>query len=106
MEPKSSSHRLFCRVIAVALFSLPCFVAAQTSAARPSATQPVGPGNVVVSTKFGGQIFGFDVDQNGTEGILADVRLFNNGDVLRPSTSRPAKSSMCFPRKQTETTTL
>jgi WD40 repeat protein len=82
MEPKSSSHRLFCRVIAVALFSLPCFVAAQTSAAKPSATQPVGPGNVVVSTKFGGQIFGFDVDQNGTEGILADVRLFNNGDVL------------------------
>ena len=77
MKPKSSFYGLFLRVVSVAAFSIPCLVAAQSTA-----IQPVGPGNVVVSTKFGGQIFGFDVDQNGTEGILADVRLFNNGDVL------------------------
>jgi len=76
MKPKS--YRLFFRGIAVALFGLSCLAAAQTSASRP----PKGPGNIVVRTKFGGQIFGFDIDQNGTEGVLADVKLFNSGKVL------------------------
>ena len=76
MKPKSY-HRFF-RVIAVALFSLSSVVVAQTVASRP----PKGPGNIVVRTKFGGQIFGFDIDQNGTEGVLADVKQFNNGKVL------------------------
>lgn len=66
MKPKS--YCLFFRVIGVALFSLSCLAAAQTSASR----RPKGPGNIVVRTKFGGQIFGFDIDQNGTEGVLAD----------------------------------
>jgi hypothetical protein len=30
----------------------------------------VGPGSVIVQSKFGGQIFGFDIDLNGNEGIL------------------------------------
>jgi WD40 repeat protein len=74
MKPKSSSSRLFFRVLAVALFSLSCLVAAQTSATRRSK----GPGKIVVRTKFGGQIFGFDIDQNGTEGVLADVQIGGN----------------------------
>jgi hypothetical protein len=82
MKLKSSSYRLLFRVVIVALLSLPCSVAAQTLAVPASAVQPVGPGNIVVRTEFGGQIFGFDVDQNGTEGVLADVKLFNNGDVV------------------------
>jgi len=77
MKLKRSSHRLFFRVIAVVLFSLSGIVAAQTLANRPK-----GPGNVVVHTKFGGQIFGFDIDQNGTEGVLADVKSLNNGNTL------------------------
>jgi len=32
-----------------------------------------GPGNVIVHSKFGGQIFGFDIDQNGTEGLLTEA---------------------------------
>jgi WD40 repeat protein len=76
MKPKS--YRLFFRVIAVALFSLSCLAAAQTSASRP----PKGPGNIVVRPKFGGQVFGFDIDQNGTEGVLADVKQFNSGKVV------------------------
>lgn len=67
MKPKSLSYTRFFRVLAVALFSLSCLAAAQTLA-KPHK----GPGKILVRTKFGGQIFGFDVDQNGTEGVLAD----------------------------------
>src|SRR5215469_13153160 len=37
---------------------------------------------VIVNTKFGGQIFGFDIDQNGTEGLLAEAKTLSNGNVL------------------------
>lgn len=37
---------------------------------------------VFVHSKFGGQIFGFDIDQNGTEGILSEAQTLDNGDVL------------------------
>ncbi len=77
MKLKSSSYRLFFRVLPVVLFSLSGFAAAQASATRHK-----GPGKIVVRTKFGGQIFGFDVDQNGTEGILADATILNNGKTL------------------------
>jgi hypothetical protein len=73
MKPQRSSCRLFVRGIALALFSLSCLAAAQTLATRPK-----GPGHVVVHTKFGGRIFGFDVDQNGAEGVLADVQIGGN----------------------------
>ena len=36
-------------------------------------SQGVGPGSVIVHSKFGGQIFGFDIDQNGTEGLLTEA---------------------------------
>jgi hypothetical protein len=36
----------------------------------------------LVHTKFGGQIFGFDIDQNGTEGVLAEAQTLSNGNVL------------------------
>jgi hypothetical protein len=42
----------------------------------------VGPGKVIVHSKFGGQIFGFDIDRNGTEGLLSEATLQNNGTVL------------------------
>jgi hypothetical protein len=42
----------------------------------------VGPGTVIVSSKFGGQIFGFDIDQNGTEGLLTEARTLPGGRVL------------------------
>lgn len=40
----------------------------KTFRANPNA----GPGNILVHSKFGGQIFGFDIDQNGTEGLLSE----------------------------------
>ena len=39
-------------------------------------------GKVIVHSKFGGQIFGFDIDQNGTEGILSESQTLDNGHVL------------------------
>ena len=46
------------------------------------AQMPTGPGNVIVQTKFGGQIFGFDIDQNGTEGVLSEAQTLGDGSVL------------------------
>jgi len=80
MDFKRMSYRLIHRVVAAALFSVSCFSLAQTSATHPEA--PTGPGNVVVHSKFGGTIFGFDIDQNGTEGVLTEGQTLNNGNIL------------------------
>jgi len=42
--------------------------------------QSIG-GKVIVHSKFGGQIFGFEVDQNGTEGLLSEAKTLGNGLV-------------------------
>jgi len=42
----------------------------------------IGPGNAIVQSKFGGQIFGFDIDQNGTEGLLTEAQTLPDGRVL------------------------
>jgi hypothetical protein len=66
-----------------------CLVAvnalSQTSNGSPSAQfspGAIGPGNVIVQSKFGGQIFGFDIDQNGTEGVLTEAQTLPDGRVL------------------------
>src|SRR5271170_2130 len=41
-----------------------------------------GVGKVLVHSKFGGQIFGFDIDQSGTDGVLSEARTLANGNVL------------------------
>jgi hypothetical protein len=55
------------------------FAASQTSF-QPR--QEIGPGSVIVHSKFGGQIFGFDIDQNGTEGVLSEALTLANGNIL------------------------
>jgi hypothetical protein len=42
----------------------------------------VGPGTTIVHSQFGGQIFGFDIDQNGTEGVLSESQDIGGGRVL------------------------
>jgi hypothetical protein len=42
------------------------------SAAQPFARGAVGPG-LTVTSKFGGQIFGWAIDENGTDGVLTEV---------------------------------
>jgi hypothetical protein len=41
-----------------------------------------GVGKVLVHSKFGGQVFGFDIDQSGTEGVLSEAQTLANGNVL------------------------
>jgi hypothetical protein len=51
-------------------------------AARRRPPSQVGLG-VVLNTSDGGQVFGFDVDQNGTDGVLASAQTINgDGEVL------------------------
>ena len=46
-------------------------------------TSDAGVGNrVIVHSRFGGQIFGFDIDQSGTEGVLSEALTLANGNVL------------------------
>ena len=47
-----------------------------------AAQSPVGAGSTIVHSKFGGQIFGFDIDQNGTEGVLSESQDIGGGKVL------------------------
>jgi len=79
MNEKHVSYRLVRRVLATALLSLSCFAAAQSAARLDSR---IGPESVVVRTKFHGQVFGFDIDQSGTEGVLAESQTLSNGNVL------------------------
>lgn len=44
------------------------------------AVRPANP--VIIQSKFGGQIFGFDIDQNGTEGVLTEAQTLSSGNVL------------------------
>jgi hypothetical protein len=43
-------------------------------------SQPsIGPTGVIVQSQFGGQIFGFDIDQASNEGILCEAQTLENG---------------------------
>ncbi|HLZ40161.1 MAG TPA: hypothetical protein VKQ11_04325 [Candidatus Sulfotelmatobacter sp.] len=53
--------------------------ASSVSFGQSNQAQPATP--VIVHSKFGGQIFGFDIDQNGTEGVLAEAQDLSNGKV-------------------------
>lgn len=52
----------------------------QTEEFQPNLS--AGPTGVIVHSQFGGQIFGFDIDQNGTEGLLAEAKTLSNGNIL------------------------
>jgi hypothetical protein len=60
-----------------ALFVLGCLCA---GSAWAQAQREVGPGPVVVHTRFGGFILGYDIDQNGTEGILSEALTLDDGN--------------------------
>jgi hypothetical protein len=64
-------------VSSVAFCALSAFGVAQSAKVNP-----VGAGNIIVNSKFGGQIFGFDIDQNGKEGILAESQSLQGGNFL------------------------
>ena len=77
MYAHSSLSRIS-RLPLVAFLSSFCLFPLQGAAQSAASTAST----VIVQTKFGGQIFGFDVDQNGTEGILSEAQTLSNGNVL------------------------
>jgi hypothetical protein len=60
----------------VALFS--CLGMSQTQGGGSGSRRPVGPGNIFVHPALAGTIFGFDIDHNGTEGLLSESGLGND----------------------------
>src|ERR1700722_12815243 len=72
------------RVVTAALVGLFCAVPTlsigQAGESQPNPSAEAGP--IIVHSKFGGQIFGFDIDQNGTEGVLSESKTLSNGNVL------------------------
>jgi hypothetical protein len=79
--------RRWCGVGAFALMWLlglgrPISVMAQSGEPGDETRAAVGVGSTIVHSKFGGQIFGFDIDQNGTEGVLGESQDIGGGKVL------------------------
>jgi len=79
---KAKHVRLSWRVGAVAAVCLFWLGRPATGAAQSGETAPVGAGSTMVHSMFGGQIFGFDIDQNGTEGVLSESQGIAGGKVL------------------------
>ncbi|MGH8093991.1 MAG: hypothetical protein ACREIF_11040 [Chthoniobacterales bacterium] len=55
------------------------FVGHEAQSAENPNTVPTG---VIVHSEFGGQIFGFDIDQAGNEGVLCEAQDIQGGKVL------------------------
>ena len=72
------------RLITAALVGLFCAVSTfGVAQSEPFQANPqAGASKVSVHSKFGGQIFGFDIDQNGTEGVLTEAKTLTNGNIL------------------------
>jgi hypothetical protein len=86
---KIKSFCLSIRVGAIALLCIfavgrPSAVVAQAQDEQSGYGQkaPIGGGTTFVTAKFGGSIFGFDIDQNGTEGVLSEGQTLPNGKTL------------------------
>ena len=60
---------------------LVCCLCALTFAAAAQTNSEPPVTRTIVHSKFGGQIFGWDIYQNGTEGILSEAQTLSNGNV-------------------------
>src|SRR5277367_634044 len=83
-EKKMGFHRYLSarRHACFGLILLVSGIAAFGQAIESQPSSSAGAGTILVHSKFGGQIFGFDIDQNGTEGILSEAQTLGNGNVL------------------------
>jgi len=78
MHACAAPPRLLVRLAFAALLAITVSPLAMGQTPHPA---PIGPG-VIVQSEFGGQIFGFDIDQNGTEGVLTEAQTLPDGTVL------------------------
>jgi hypothetical protein len=70
MQVRQVAIRLLCVI----------FACGAAEAAWPQAHRAVGPGQTVVHTALGGFILGYDIDQNGTEGVLSEALTLGDGN--------------------------
>ena len=76
-QSSAARHAFLCLIV---LLFAATGVFAQTSEFQPNSS--AGAGKLLVHSKFGGQIFGFDIDRSGTEGLLSEAQTLSNGNVL------------------------
>lgn len=75
-----SSQPLITVILFILLNTVSTLAFGQDDAFLPNPA--AGAGTIIVHARFGGQIFGFDIDQNGTEGVLSEAKTLSNGNVL------------------------
>jgi len=73
-----SSNRLHLSPLVVFLYLFLLAVCLASGADQPA----IGPTGVIVQSRFGGQIFGFDVDQESNEGVLCEAHTVSGNKVL------------------------
>jgi len=78
-DPGENCVRATVALLCLLCSGLPATASAQTVDQVESL---VGPGKIIVQSKFQGQIFGFDIDQNGTEGLLSEAQDLGGDKVL------------------------
>jgi hypothetical protein len=75
-----------------ALLFLFCLGVLTLIPARAGGSKPaVGLGSVIVHSKFGGQIFLFDIDPNENEGILTESISLPGGKYLARDRDQPSR---------------
>ena len=96
-----SSQSKLCLQLAAAVCLL-C-LAAIPAPADDSKSSPAK--NVTVQDKFGGQIFGYGVDRNGTEGMLSEIVELSDGNLLNATETFDQKTGKIIKvvHKKTET---
>jgi len=57
-------------------------IVALSSAAKAADVHTTGARTVIVRPKFGGQVLGYDIDRNGTQGLLSEYVSLGNGKNL------------------------
>jgi len=92
-------------LLKVAMLLCLCGLAASVAAAQDTGPKPAGGKAVVVQDKFGGQIFGYDVDHNGSEGVLSEIFLLSDGNLLLATETFDQKTGKIIKvvHKKTET---
>ena len=74
-------RNIFSHLPLVALLCLGSLVASD-AAGQDAESEQTGGQAVVVQDKFGGQIFGYDIDRNGSEGMLSEDLTLKDGNLL------------------------
>jgi hypothetical protein len=66
----------------VMLLCLCCLAASLAATGQNTESEQAGGKTIVVQDKFGGQIFGYDVDRNGSEGMLSEILTLSDGNLM------------------------